>query len=362
MGGTLSNDAQSGIGNSGSLDNAAGATINNAGLFFTGTCPQPGQCSTGSWSNEGTINNAGDMRNSGCDATHCTSTLFTNSGTVNNTGTFTNFGSNGTGGTIISSGTINNNVGGSFANLAGATLYNSGTFTNDGMLSNGGTLTDSGLLTNSGTLNSSGILTVEKGGTLNNTATGAVTAASAGIAGTLTNNGTFTMAGGGTLDVLTGGTLDGSGTIFGNISNAGTLAPGNSPGVLNIKGDYTQMVAGTFLAELAGAVPGLYDQVNIGGNAFLAGTLDVELDPGFVVQIGESFILMTYGAEKGQFSLVDLPTLAAGEQWLLSYNQTTLTLTVEQGTTQTPEPASLLLAMAGIGGVFLRRAARRLQT
>ncbi len=39
--------------------------------------------------------------------------------------------------------------------------------------------------------------------------------------------------------VQSGGTLSGTGTI-GNVTNSGTVSPGNSPGTLNVVGSYTQ--------------------------------------------------------------------------------------------------------------------------
>ena len=37
-----------------------------------------------------------------------------------------------------------------------------------------------------------------------------------------------------------GGTLSGTGTVVGSLTNSGTVSPGNSPGTLNVVGSYTQ--------------------------------------------------------------------------------------------------------------------------
>src|SRR5207249_2655484 len=53
--------------------------------------------------------------------------------------------------------------------------------------------------------------------------------------GTLLVNGSITSS----VTVNSGGTLGGGGTITGNVSGAGVVAPGNSPGVLTISGNFT---------------------------------------------------------------------------------------------------------------------------
>ena len=75
------------------------------------------------------------------------------------------------------------------------------------------------------------------------------------------------------------GVLKGSGSINGTVLNsAGTLSAGNSPGRLTINGDYTQSAAATFDAEVGGLIAGSqHDVLNVSGNAYLDGTLNVSL-------------------------------------------------------------------------------------
>jgi fibronectin-binding autotransporter adhesin len=112
----------------------------------------------------------------------------------------------------------------------------------------------------------------------------------AGItAGTLRVNGTFgDTAGNSALVVIsTGATLQGTGTIAGNvqINNTGILAAGASPGTLTIAGNLVLDAGSTSNFELgqANTVGGVNnDLVNVGGNLTLDGTLNVtSVAPGF---------------------------------------------------------------------------------
>src|SRR5690606_33324276 len=101
--------------------------------------------------------------------------------------------------------------------------------------------------------------------------------------GTLLVNGTL---GDGTIavDVLSGGTLGGTGTIGGSVTVAdGVLAPGESPGTLTIAGDLLLDAGARLEFEFGEAnFPGgpLNDLVEIGGDLVLDGTLDVTVTPG----------------------------------------------------------------------------------
>ena len=122
---------------------------------------------------------------------------------------------------------------------------------------------------------------------------------------------------GGTLTVanavtIQGGTLTGSGTVQGNVTNAGTVAPGNSPGVLNITGNYTQTSSGVLDLEIAGrdnSNPGKpqFDQLRVTGTATLAGTVRVSLLDGFQPAPGDTFKVLTAAARVGTFATEQYP-------------------------------------------------------
>src|SRR5262249_32394726 len=86
-----------------------------------------------------------------------------------------------------------------------------------------------------------------------------------------------------------GGTLAASGTVQGDVPNAGTLAVGGAaPGVLTIAGDSTQAATGTLSVRIGGLTAGDdYDQLVVTGLAALDGTLDVRLINGFQPQPGD---------------------------------------------------------------------------
>ena len=131
---------------------------------------------------------------------------------------------------------------------------------------------------------------------------------------------TLTKTGGGTVSInnvlnSAGGTLDcsegtcaGSGTVGGNLVNQGTVAPGSSPGILTVDGDYTQGSSGTLAIEIAGLVPGEdHDKLVVTGAANLAGTLDVTLLNGFTPNNGDTFDILDFASVTGDFSTLNLP-------------------------------------------------------
>ena len=90
------------------------------------------------------------------------------------------------------------------------------------------------------------------------------------------NSGTFLLAA--DQDILSnvvvesGATLSGTGIIFGNVSGAGNVSPGNSPGTITINGDFTPTGTITFEVNPPAATAGIdYDQINVSGTVDLSG-------------------------------------------------------------------------------------------
>jgi T5SS/PEP-CTERM-associated repeat protein len=127
--------------------------------------------------------------------------------------------------------------------------------------------------------------------------------------GAVTGNATFT--GGGTV------------TFNGRFEPSATPTAVNFGGDLAFGDDATLalQIGGT----LAGSQ---YDQVKVGGSALLDGDLLVTLVSNFVPAAGQSFALMPYGNHTGAFDATTLPTLPAALTWSLNYSASGLTLSV----------------------------------
>ncbi len=152
---------------------------------------------------------------------------------------------------------------------------------------------------------------------------GAVTILSGSL--TIAQFGTTT----GSVRVPLNSTLVGTGTVSGDLDNAGTVSPGTSPGTITIDGNYTQESTGVLAMEIGGTTPDIqYDQFLVSGTAALDGTLEVSLIESFTPAQGDNFILMTYASHTGTFATANLPELGPGLVWEIDYGNTALSLTV----------------------------------
>jgi hypothetical protein len=129
---------------------------------------------------------------------------------------------------------------------------------------------------------------------------------------------------------IQGGSLEGNGTVSGNVSNSGgAVKPGLSPGALTINGNYTQGAAGAFNVEIGGLTAGAqFDQLNVTESATLTGTLNVTLINGFVPSLGNTFQILNYASRSGTFSGANLPSLPGPLGWEVRYETTSVTLAV----------------------------------
>jgi hypothetical protein len=264
--------------------------------------------------------------------------------TVDNNGTAT-----WTGGdvTMNNGSTWNNNSGGTldaqsdnkFTTTAGTALV----FNNAGLVkkSAGSATTEfDGTFTNTGTLNpkvatinlnnpfsNGGTVTIATGATL--TVSGSYTQ----TAGTTTVDGTLTPTGSVSIQA---GLLAGSGTVHANVTNAATVGPGDSPGILTINGTYTQTSAGALNIEIGGTTAGTgFDQLAISGTATLDGALNISLVNGFQPSAGSTYKILTFTSETGTFATVTGTDAGNGLVFQLHYDPTDVTLSAGRTVTAT---------------------------
>jgi len=114
------------------------------------------------------------------------------------------------------------------------------------------------------------------------------------------------------LDLINEGSIGGTGVIIGNVIIDGTLAPGNSPGIFNVVGDYEQTASADLVIELDGPA---------------TGTPGVDSEP----NIGDEYPIMLYGSlEPGTSVTLIAPILSGNKVWVLQYvDNVGLILTVD---------------------------------
>jgi T5SS/PEP-CTERM-associated repeat protein len=127
------------------------------------------------------------------------------------------------------------------------------------------------------------------------------------------------------------GVLNGNdGLIVGNVSNAGTIAPGTSPGALSIEGNLTQDDSGRILIELASKTG--FDELAVTGATSLQGVVVVSLLDDFAPEAGDQFDVFDFaGAVDGGFVALSLPDLVGPLAWDASALFTTGVLAVVPG-------------------------------
>jgi uncharacterized protein with beta-barrel porin domain len=243
---------------------------------------------------------------------------------------------------ILTANTINLNAGGTF-NQTGGTL-NFTTFNQQGgevqgnLENQGAFIYDSGSF--SGRLLNYGSVTFNNDftagdGLANYSATPLTIAAGRTVTlngSGLDNQGSLVVNGilaGNALVNNTTGTLSGGGTIQGNLTNQGTVSPGNSPGTLTITGNYTQTASGTFTVDIASATN--YDKLNVSGTASLDGTVQVVLDGGYVPAANQTFsnIITAAGGINGTFATIEAPAVNPTLAWEALYSATDFSLTLQ---------------------------------
>ncbi len=320
----------------------------------------------GTFTNQGTISadvSGGTFQLDGLNWTNAGTVQAQNGGTIVSAGTNANYsGGTLTGGTWkvfdnsalrLIGGSITNNAADIVLDGVNSNLFSDMGSTNAlaGFAANaaGGSFTilNGRDFTTAGTLSNAGDETIGAGSTLslaageNLTQTGGVTTVNGALATT-------------SLVDIQGGLLQGSGTIAGNVTNAGQMNPGPTTSVLTIDGDYTQTSAGELDLEIGGIAAGTqFDQLNVAGTVSLDGALNVSLINGFIPGVGNPFLILdktSPGAVGGTFAgHADLTTVFVGgvPRFQISYagagNDVVLTaINIAPTLDSIPDPAPIL--------------------
>lgn len=107
---------------------------------------------------------------------------------------------------------------------------------------------------------------------------------------------------GGNTSTSAGAWLRGAGTIYADVQVSGTAAVGFSPGVMDVVGDY--VLTSTSNTELDIASATSYDQINVTGDAVIAGTLSIKLLGDYIPTDGTSFPFLFYDSASGSFASI----------------------------------------------------------
>ena len=337
VGGTMTTDG------SGTIDVGAGSTFTN--VRNTGTVQQDNNQATvvtGTLTNDGrwALNSAGNLTDLDCigGATLGGSGSVVLSDNPNNR--------------ILTDNTRCTNAVSHTIRGAGQLLVNTGGMANQGTIvadsSNALTIDPNGLgFSNTGTLRAAG-----SGGIaiapdpFTNAGTVTVEAGSSLVrSGDYTQTAGTTRLNGGALSAsgsiaIQGGSLEGTGTVSGTVSNAGRVRPGASAaaGTLTISGPYAQTTGGALDVEIGGPAPGTgYDRLAVSGAAALGGALNISLINDFEPILNAQFTILTFGSRSGDFATYNGLMQSNGVAFSAAFSNDSLVLTVtHEAFTPTP--------------------------
>ena len=142
---------------------------------------------------------------------------------------------------------------------------------------------------------------------------------------------------------LTGGTLRGAGTVFGDVSNTGGTVDADT---LTISGSYVQGAGGTLHADVAA---GGADHLEVGFQATLDGTLEVATAAGFEPASSASFRILdtNTGGRIGTFATTTGLQITPGKRYGVFYDEAGASLVVGDGPANITRPSIPAAARPG---------------
>jgi predicted outer membrane repeat protein len=121
--------------------------------------------------------------------------------------------------------------------------------------------------------------------------------------------------------------VTGAGDFIGTVNFLGGFNPGNSPAQVDLDGGVTFGPQNTLGIELGGLVAGAeFDRIDVSGALQVDGTFAVSLIDSFDPQLGDQFIVATFGSRNGDFSLYQGLDLAGPLKLEAQWTNTDLTL------------------------------------
>jgi len=158
---------------------------------------------------------------------------------------------------------------------------------------------------------------------------------------------------------INGGTIQGIGTIQGNLNNAATVAdsfvhPGlaGAAGILTVTGNYMDPPSSHLFIDIGGPNAGLggFSQLQVGGTASLGGELDVSLINGFTPTDGELFAILTSGGLSGSFT--DNVIQDGNVTFTVEYSPAGFAndVVLKAQLSSIPEPSSIVMLALGAAG------------